>query len=347
VIDVINPLRFEIGITELPPDEPETWWIVGDTYPGAAVSTLGRVHAGRRICKQWSDVLGKSVTLHFNDHGTNVSVQKLVGITFLGRLPAKYIITHLDHNQNNNKISNVRYEVRSVRMKPVAKARKRAIVIIDEHGTRLSFDSRIETAKYLDVSPSVVDISIERKRPILHQNKYWELGYLDGMTKHYRRPPLYPDAEWRPSIQFPDYECSDRGETRRKGSRYAMQPNLSGYYYQLEFRKNGIPRLMLLHRVICESFHGPAPTELHQVNHLNENKLDNRPENLEWTLKNTEYSQGIPCERLLPSGSWEYFPSSRAAAAAINRTPAALRSVFKGRSRTCGGYTWRLADFKK
>jgi len=37
-----------------------------------------------------------------------------------------------------------------------------------------------------------------------------------------------------------------------------------------------------MHRIICKAFHGPAPDGKPIVIHINENALDNRPENLRW-----------------------------------------------------------------
>jgi hypothetical protein len=37
-----------------------------------------------------------------------------------------------------------------------------------------------------------------------------------------------------------------------------------------------------IHRLVCEAFHGPAPFERAVVLHLDENALNNRPENLRW-----------------------------------------------------------------
>jgi hypothetical protein len=39
---------------------------------------------------------------------------------------------------------------------------------------------------------------------------------------------------------------------------------------------------MKIHRIICEAFHGPAPFDRAVVIHIDENALNNRPENLKW-----------------------------------------------------------------
>ena len=39
---------------------------------------------------------------------------------------------------------------------------------------------------------------------------------------------------------------------------------------------------MKIHRLICEAFHGQSPTTKSVVIHLDENAMNNRPENLRW-----------------------------------------------------------------
>jgi hypothetical protein len=39
---------------------------------------------------------------------------------------------------------------------------------------------------------------------------------------------------------------------------------------------------MKVHRLVCEAFHGPAPFDRAVVIHIDENALNNRPENLRW-----------------------------------------------------------------
>ena len=49
-------------------------------------------------------------------------------------------------------------------------------------------------------------------------------------------------------------------------------------YYGLMYRGKNYK----MHRIICKAFHGPPPEGKNVVIHINENALDNRPENLKW-----------------------------------------------------------------
>lgn len=53
-------------------------------------------------------------------------------------------------------------------------------------------------------------------------------------------------------------------------------------YLGFNFWLNGKPRTILVHRFLCEAFHGPPPSPKSWVRHLNDDPLDNRVENLCW-----------------------------------------------------------------
>lgn len=56
-----------------------------------------------------------------------------------------------------------------------------------------------------------------------------------------------------------------------------------GVYGKKGYRRVGIARkCLLVHRLICEAFHGACPSDKCQVDHLDRDPSNNRPENLRW-----------------------------------------------------------------
>lgn len=79
-----------------------------------------------------------------------------------------------------------------------------------------------------------------------------------------------------------DYRVSNFGNIRNFTSGNdivgIVKPN---GYRQVQFRKNGRPTHLYAHRLVAQAFI-PNPTGLPQVNHKDENKLNNCVDNIEW-----------------------------------------------------------------
>jgi hypothetical protein len=90
---------------------------------------------------------------------------------------------------------------------------------------------------------------------------------------------------------FPNYFIRDDGlvERRVDGRRHQKAGLvlygrvLASGYRQFNLRDgNGCKRLVRGNRLVCEAFHGPAPTSDHHAAHRNGVRLDNVPPNLYW-----------------------------------------------------------------
>lgn len=108
--------------------------------------------------------------------------------------------------------------------------------------------------------------------------------FVDEKTKEER---------WKELPQCPGYSVSSTG--RLKSPRY--KKILSGTitpkgYVALSVMLNGKPKIYRAHVLVCELFNGPKPSLKHQVNHIDGNKLNNTPQNLEWVTpaENTAHS---------------------------------------------------------
>lgn len=63
------------------------------------------------------------------------------------------------------------------------------------------------------------------------------------------------------------------------GTKTKASKNAKHQYMSVYSRKLGT---MKIHRLVCEAFHGPAPFDRSVVIHIDENALNNKPENLRW-----------------------------------------------------------------
>ena len=73
------------------------------------------------------------------------------------------------------------------------------------------------------------------------------------------------------------------------------QTLVSGYQ-QIGLTKNGVRTFYYLHRLVAEAF-VPNPDNKPEINHINGDKSDNRPENLQWATKSENikhsYDRGL------------------------------------------------------
>jgi len=66
----------------------------------------------------------------------------------------------------------------------------------------------------------------------------------------------------------------------------ALKPRLHMHgYIRMSHIVGGKRRDAYVHRVVCETYNGPPPSDTSQVDHINGNRSDNRPENLRWVSK--------------------------------------------------------------
>lgn len=97
---------------------------------------------------------------------------------------------------------------------------------------------------------------------------------------------------WRPVCGFPDYEVSDLGRVRRSrpdARNHAgrlLTPWAGNHeYLMVGLARDGRNHRRLVHRLVCEAFHGPAPTSSHQVAHGDGTRRNNRADNLRWATR--------------------------------------------------------------
>lgn len=138
------------------------------------------------------------------------------------------------------------------------------------------------------------------------------------------------------------------------------QPN--GYLI-VELFKNGIQKNFLIHRLIAQAFI-ENPENLPQVNHIDENKLNNRVDNLEWCTNKYNVCYGTGIERMLKTrklrncitaersvlqftkdGKFvKEYPSIHEAERCTGIKKGHICYCCKGRLLTAGGFKWKYKN---
>lgn len=165
--------------------------------------------------------------------------------------------------------------------------------------------------------------------------------------------PLNDITMKKPINNYPNYEIEDDGRVWSIASnKWLSQRTMKNGYSSVNLWKDGRYKSFLTHRLVAEAFL-PNPNNLPQVNHINEDKSDNRVENLEWCSAeyNTNYGtrNGRVAERLAQpviqcdsSGNeikrWD---SIRSAARELNVFATNIVKCLKGKYKTAGGYEWK------
>lgn len=143
-----------------------------------------------------------------------------------------------------------------------------------------------------------------------------------------------------------------------------LKPNiLAKGYFQVYLTNAGITKCLQVHRLVAEAFI-PNPQNLPQVNHKDENKSNNRVDNLEWCTQEYNTNYGTCTQRIsnahkaLQKGKRVVqidkcsqtiiatYPNSAIAMEQTGIDASAIKKVCLNRPKfkTAGGYIWRHAD---
>lgn len=159
------------------------------------------------------------------------------------------------------------------------------------------------------------------------------------------------------------YQVSNLGNVKsftriKKGGLLKPGRYSNGYlfvHFAKDTDKKGERHSYLIHRLVAQAFL-PNPKGLEQVNHKDENKTNNRVDNLEWCthLYNQNYgtrNQRVGEKNKISNGKPVYcieldrvFCSAAEAARFVGRNPTNASVVCRGEEKSCAGYHWKYVE---
>ena len=152
---------------------------------------------------------------------------------------------------------------------------------------------------------------------------------------------------------FEKYEVSNLGKVRNIKSGRMLKPHLNhNGYLKHHLYRHDKQKELFLHRILATAFID-NPGKKPQVNHIDENKLNNDLSNLEWCTGRENLVHGTRTKRVaeklskkviqldLNDSVLNEFESMKQAERETGIPNGNISSCCNGRTKSAGGYKWR------
>ena len=301
-----------------------------------------------------------------NDEGKSQMIKRhrAVAITFIPNPENKPEVDHIDRKPGNDKVENLQWVTKienaaNKDYEEIARKQYKRIGCFDQENNLIeeyknvyeAAGSIIEDDEKVNV-PHLLRLCAKKNGSLTESEKYRSIyGFVWKYTTEKEKYEILPDEKLIP-IKNEDFDTKYFITTELNiiGSKgYRLKILQRGGYPAVAMWLNGVAKIIGMHRLVAMFFVPGRSEENNIVNHLDENKMNYNPKNLEWTTtpKNVLHSahqRWIPLDQFDVEGKYiKSFPNSKMAAASI---PNALPNCIlkKCKEGTAYGYIWRHSD---
>lgn len=150
------------------------------------------------------------------------------------------------------------------------------------------------------------------------------------------------------------YQVSNLGRIKNNKKIRKLTLRKDGYLH-IPLRKNGINKFYLVHQIVAKTFID-NPKKYKEINHIDENKANNKVENLEWCSRsyninygsanyNRSLTEGKKINQYTKDGIFiKQWDTIKGASNSLNiKLPHIIR-VLKGRRKSTGGFVFKYVE---
>ncbi len=290
-----------------PPILPNETWKDIDGYKNRyKISNLGRVYSSvsNKLLKQCTNLSGYKYIKLFNKKGKDICflVHRLVALNFIGKIPDGRVVDHIDRNKLNNNKTNLRIVTVSTNNKNVDRKDHNIIQQYDLDGKLLcEYDKMSDVLKKCSIkSPKHIYDCMNRHRKTSH-GFIWKYKYKKKKKKkesvkdnNFKQIGIFDDDD------FSNYEINKLGQIRNIKTKKILKNSIHDGYYKVNITSKKKKYKRRVHRLLAHVYIAKENNEYNVVNHIDENKLNNDLNNLEWTTHklNTQHSLAIKVKQI-------------------------------------------------
>ena len=282
-----------------------------------------------------------------NDELSSICMHIMVAKLFIPNPGKKLTVDHIDKNQSNNKINNLRWASHQEQCENKRISVNRKGRSINQYTIDGQYMKTWDSIKNASCSLNIDETSISRALSGRFKSGggyKWKYNDNDQIGEIWKPVP----------IEIKNIYASNYGRIKNSNGHI-----LSGYiqngYIDLKLSDN---KHYLVHRLICSTFNGLPPDDVRIcVNHINGNKTDNRAVNLEWVsysgnMKHA-YNIGLIDKKTNSKAVLKYtldglyierYNSITEASRAIDTHHKSISSAIKNNSGIYKGFLWKLEN---
>lgn len=330
----------------------EEWREVGVEYPGYFVSTRGRIRGlkGKIFNGKPNARTGYVLCWIKKSTGQDVSmsVHILVARTFIPNPDNRPVVNHINGNRCDNQVNNLNWATHSensgcMKLNKISPDNTRKVAQFDTDGQLTKvWDSLIEAAASIQANYKTMS-RICRNNSIYcgYKWKYVDTDEIEG-------------EEWR-SVFFNSTIIQASNWGRIKSDKGRIIGSDGDGYLRVAIKGHKA----CVHRLVCQAWKPIENPEMFMVNHIDNNGLNNRIENLEWVTSSGNVSHyhdnfsvkeyinyGRPVRQLSLDGVTKnsIFGSAKEASKVTGVNASSITRVCRGKGKSAGGYVWKYVE---